>query len=123
MDLPKQREPDSPHTRPAGAGPNRGLPVRSTFASDPDMSELIQEFAGEMPEKAATLLTLWQQGNRAELKRLAHQLKGAGGGYGFETLGACAARLEAMLNEQNAEAERVRERVEELVDMCQRVRA
>ncbi|MFM9957558.1 MAG: Hpt domain-containing protein [Phycisphaerales bacterium] len=87
------------------------------------MSELIQEFASEMPDKARTLHALWQQGNRSELRRLAHQLKGAGGGYGFETLGACAARLESMLNEQSADADRVRASVEELVDMCQRVRA
>lgn len=100
-----------------------GCPVKSAFAGDPDMMELIQEFAAEMPEKARVLQELWQQGNRAELKRLAHQLKGAGGGCGFEALGACAGRLEAILGEQGADAERLRERVEELVDMCQRVRA
>lgn len=97
--------------------------VTSTFASDPDMHELIQEFAADMPFRARELTDLWQRGDRQSLLRMAHQLKGASAGYGFEALGKVAATLEASLKREDAALESLRNQLDDLVTMCSRVSA
>ena len=100
-------------------------PIISTLASDPDMGELIQLFVEEIPERVRTLQNFWQQRDLNELKRIAHQLKGSGGGYGFATLGNAAGTLEHTLN-QTASAqpdlETIARQVDDLVNLCARVR-
>ena len=55
-----------------------------------------------------------------ELRRLAHQMKGASGGYGFEPLGDIAGQIEqAIDNESNLE--NIQSSVEELIALCRRV--
>ncbi|MBN8645413.1 MAG: Hpt domain-containing protein [Planctomycetes bacterium] len=103
--------------------PNRPVPLKSTFASDPDMAELVSEFAAEMPEKARELSALWDSQKLDELSRLAHQLKGASAGYGFEVLGLSAGRLEAGLKCAERDLESIRASLDELVALCGRVSA
>src|SRR6516164_4111740 len=57
--------------------------IRSTYESDPDMLEIVREFASELPARIAKLEAHLAAGELRELQTLAHQLKGAGGGYGF----------------------------------------
>ncbi len=105
--------------------PQTAPPIISTLASDPDMAELIQLFVEEIPDRVRTLQDFWQRGDLSELKRLAHQLKGSGGGYGFATLGAAAGNLEHTLNHApgpQADLETVARQVDELVNLCARVR-
>jgi HPt (histidine-containing phosphotransfer) domain-containing protein len=66
----------------------------SEFADDMDMQPLISEFLAELDERLAAMETLVRQGDFAELGRLAHQLKGAGGGYGYPAITQAAACLE-----------------------------
>jgi HPt (histidine-containing phosphotransfer) domain-containing protein len=100
-------------------------PIRSEFASDPDMAELVAEFVGELPDKSQTLNAALQQNQFADLQRLSHQLKGACGGYGFPQLGEAAAKLEARLKQLDAQpkldaVEDVTRQVNELVELCRR---
>lgn len=74
-------------------------PIRSTYEDDPDMLELVRSFAEELPERAAALEALLANGQLDELQVLAHQLKGAGGGYGFQVITDVAASLERVLKE------------------------
>ncbi len=74
-------------------------PIRSIYESDPDMIEIVQEFAQELPSRAESAETLLKQGDLGELQRLAHQLKGAGGGYGFAAVTEVAAALEQALKD------------------------
>lgn len=69
-------------------------PVRSEFEHDPDYRDLLQIFAGALPDRRRSLHEAWQTGNFQELRVLAHQLKGAGGGFGFHGLTELAAELE-----------------------------
>lgn len=69
-------------------------PVRSEFADDPDFDELLEFFVEAIPERVTKLKQSHETGNMSELKTLAHQLKGAGGGYGFPDLSTVAAKLE-----------------------------
>jgi len=78
-------------------------PIRSSYEADPDMREIVCEFARELPARAAKLEALLGTRSSAELQTLAHQLKGAGGGYGFAQITEVAARLEQALKSGAAE--------------------
>jgi HPt (histidine-containing phosphotransfer) domain-containing protein len=119
----------TPNSRSQSAGttPNApGAPIVSTLAGDPDMVELIQLFVEEIPERVRALQEFWQRGELDELRRIAHQIKGAGGGYGFPTLGDTAAKLEQEIklaaNSPDHTASIARQ-VEELTHICARLRA
>lgn len=93
--------------------------IFSLLADDSDWNELIQEFVNEMPLRIESLLQAFDAADWDTLRRLAHQLKGAGGSYGFDPVTQSAARLEqALLNSQpEAETE-----LRELIDVCRRLR-
>ncbi len=94
-------------------------PIRSTYEDDPDMMEIVQEFADELPGRAESAETLLRDGDLSELQRLAHQLKGAGGGYGFDAITEVAAALEQALKD-GADAGVLEERASSL---CETLRA
>lgn len=98
-------------------------PIRSEFADDPDMLELVQEFVAELPGRVDELSTSLSSGDSEQLQRIAHQLSGACGGYGFPAIGDMARALENRLRDADGSAEltAVREQVDELVEMCRRV--
>ena len=108
------------------AAPSEKGPVVSILSGDPDMLELIQLFVDEIPERARSLRDFWERKEFAELRRIAHQLKGAGGGYGFPTLGNAAGTLERQLNiameSQTPDLTSIARQVDELLSLCNRVR-
>jgi HPt (histidine-containing phosphotransfer) domain-containing protein len=84
------------------------------------MLELVQEFAAELPARARELESRLDQRAFEDLQRLAHQLKGAGGGYGFPQITEVAATLEQSLKEGAAEGV-VKERTALLCDTLRAV--
>lgn len=78
-------------------------PVYSKFADDPDFGELLQMFLDTIPDKQRELRDDFDSGRIEDLCTKAHQLKGAGGGYGFEGLTAAAAELERACRARNSE--------------------
>lgn len=100
-------------------------PLRSTFADDADMREIVEMFVSDMPGKIQSLSTLWEEQRLDDLRRLAHQLKGAGGGYGFPTVGTAAgeveASIDAMAHGRAARVEQLRAQFDELVRLCRAV--
>jgi HPt (histidine-containing phosphotransfer) domain-containing protein len=97
-------------------------PIRSIYESDPDMMDLVRSFASEAPNRAQLVDDLLSQGELEELQRLAHQLKGAGGGYGFQLVTDVAARLEEALKEGAPESV-IKERTSTLSEVLRAVRA
>ncbi len=98
-------------------------PILSTYASDPDMLELIQMYVDEIPERARTIQDYWNRKDLTELKRIAHQIKGASGGYGFPSVGAAAGVLEHQLTATpSPDLTEVSRQIDELIDLCARVR-
>lgn len=110
----------SRHTQPVTP------PLRSRFAADPEMAELIDLFLAELPEKVGSLRTAVAASEAVAIRRLAHQLKGAAAMYGFPVLGAAAAALETRLlglaeaDEPRSELERVQGELDELIELCDR---
>jgi histidine phosphotransfer protein HptB len=68
--------------------------VYSRHAADPDYSDLLAMFAASLAEKDEAFRSAFARGDLRELQILAHQTKGAGGGYGFDGLSSRAAELE-----------------------------
>lgn len=103
-------------------------PILSEFSDEPEMLELIEQFVAEMPARVKALRAAWTAREMNAVRRTAHQLKGAAGGYGFSIIGDTAAELEDRLQEEASQEERpaideVRELVESLLDLCERARA
>ena len=76
------------------AGSPQESPLRGEFHDDPDMREIVRSFLQEIPRRVERLDALMASRDRAEVHRLVHQLKGAGGGYGFQEISNAAARVE-----------------------------
>jgi HPt (histidine-containing phosphotransfer) domain-containing protein len=96
-------------------------PIRSIYEDDPEMVALVKTFASDAPKRAQSLDDFLTGGQVEELRRLAHQLKGAGGGYGFPQITDAAARLEEAIKEGAAESI-VKERTSMLCEVLRAVR-
>lgn len=97
-----------------------GQRLVSTFATDPEMAELVGLFVGEIPDRIRAIQEAWSSGSLAELARVAHQLKGSCGGYGFPSIGDQAARVEGLIKSGTSDLESVRHEVDGLVELCRR---
>lgn len=97
-------------------------PLRSRFAGDAEMVELVQEFVQELPRRAEALHGLMRASQFDELRRAAHQLKGAAGGYGFPAISDSAATVERLLhgNVDPAHFATLQRQVDELIELCGR---
>lgn len=89
------------------------------MGADPDLAKIVEMFVEEMPDRIARLLDLYESADWEELRRTAHQLKGAAGSYGFDPISPCAARLEKAVRGEAPE-DQIRHAVDELVDLCRR---
>ena len=97
-------------------------PLFSSFGSDPDLGELVEMFVDEMPDRITTLSEQLDMSDWDSVRRTAHQLKGAAGSYGFDSITPCAAQLEDAVDQGQPE-EQIRDAVEELIGLCRRIRA
>lgn len=85
---------------------------------DEELAELRREFLVEADEKVRDIKRAWTTGapeERDALERmiyLAHQLKGAGGSYGFQTISTEAAALENALEEKLTGSDAASPRIE-----------
>jgi HPt (histidine-containing phosphotransfer) domain-containing protein len=91
----------------------------SEFADDPDMIELVELFVAGIPAQIARLDAARAAGDPDGVRRLAHQIKGAAGGYGFPTITDAAGVLEAT----TAGGAPFEEAFAALVQLCRCVRA
>lgn len=100
--------------------PSTPAPLYSEFAGDAELTELVEFFVAEMESRSKELRTALEQRDMSALRRLAHQLKGAAGGYGFPAIGAAAANVELAILQEEAELSGIRERAEDLITLCRR---
>jgi len=97
-------------------------PIFSTLSSDPDMLELVEEFVANLQNRIRSIEEAVAADDLQQLTTLAHQLKGASGGYGFDPLSQQAARLEQAARASDS-IQQVTTDVNELVAMCRRATA
>ncbi len=78
------------------------LAYRSELAGDPIVGPLIASFVAALSQHMIIFRSAEQQSDWKEISRLAHQLIGSCGGYGFTELGKIAAQIERIAkSEQN----------------------
>jgi HPt (histidine-containing phosphotransfer) domain-containing protein len=94
----------------------------SVLAADPVLSEIVTLFIDELPLRLRHMKAHLGCANWDELARLAHQLKGAAGSYGFDQLTPFAARLEKAVRGGEHQAA-VAVALDDLAAVCQCVRA
>jgi HPt (histidine-containing phosphotransfer) domain-containing protein len=99
-----------------------GDPIFSTLGGDADLSDLVEMFVNEIPDRMATLAAQFSAHDLTELGRTAHQLKGAAGSYGFACITPVAARLESVAKAREPE-DVIRAALDELIALCGRLRA
>ena len=97
-------------------------PLFSTICADADMIEVVEEFLDELPKRLAQMQAAVDSADPTTLARLAHQLKGAGGSYGFPCLTDVAAQLEQLARGKLENAS-VDATLDELARLCQRLQA
>ena len=97
-------------------------PLYSTLAEDADLREIVELFVEEMPDRVANLLDRFAVRDWTGLRRVAHQLKGAAGSYGFAPITPTAGRLEDAIRNSRPEDE-IRRAVDSLVELCRQARA
>ncbi len=97
----------------------RRQPLRSTLAGDPDYAELIEMFVTELPDRVSAIEAAVSSSDSRRLRTIAHQLKGAAAGYGFEPIGDAAARVEAGIDADAADGlAHVINDTQALIDLC-----
>lgn len=127
----------TPH--PSTPSAHSSGPVLSEFRKDPDMLELVEVFVSELPTRIKAMQEAIAASNFEALKRHAHQLKGAGGGYGFPTVSTAAGALEEAIKQAGVETTsatpspsatpdeqvltKIRQDLNALLLLCGRVRA
>jgi HPt (histidine-containing phosphotransfer) domain-containing protein len=90
----------------------------SAFENDPKLSGLVSGYVSRLPARIAELKAAGAADDWAELQRLAHQLKGSGGGYGFQPITEAGGMVEAALKRgEHAEA---RAHLATLIELCER---
>jgi signal transduction histidine kinase/DNA-binding response OmpR family regulator len=120
--------PVEPTVTPAAAAPlvaatapaAGGNVIASDYANDPDMREVIDEFVARLPVQVAGIKRMLDERNLDELRRAVHQMKGAGGGYGFAQITTFAAKAEQAVKDGGS-LEKIAGQVEELVQLVRRV--
>ncbi len=107
----------------SAAAPATADPVYySALGNDPDLAEIVALFVDEMPGRVRNLQAHFSCANWDELARLAHQLKGAAGSYGFDQITPLAAQFETVVRDGRP-LSLVREALDDLVEGCRRLRA
>jgi HPt (histidine-containing phosphotransfer) domain-containing protein len=94
-------------------------PLKSEYANDPELAELVEMFVEGLPSHVARLTSAMADGDIESLKSLAHQLKGSAGGYGFPAITDSVRELEAAIFAADSITD-VEEQLRVLTDLCER---
>lgn len=83
------------------------------------MAELVDMFVDELPTRVEAVRRALRDREWSRLKSIAHQLKGAAPGYGFDEIGDAAHTVELQTDTETG-TEVLHEAVEQLISLCRR---
>jgi PAS domain S-box-containing protein len=113
--------PREPPTVAAPEPPPPQEPIYSDFRDDPDMAGIIAEFVAQLPYRLTEMREAAGNNQWEWVQRATHQLKGAGGSYGYACLTEAARELEPHVKRQDTEAAMLA--LNNLARLCQRMQA
>ncbi|QDU32112.1 Hpt domain protein [Poriferisphaera corsica] len=97
--------------------------IYSTLPVNRESYDLIVFFIGELQQHIEKMSVSLHSNNLRDLSHHLHQIKGAGGSFGFQILTDAAERAEQVLEEKSArDSDRVKA-VDSLICLCKRVKA
>ncbi|QQE10069.1 Hpt domain-containing protein [Planctomycetota bacterium] len=96
-------------------------PIYSTLPDGPDERELLSFFVGEMTHHIKGLEEGMREGDMQKLKMHAHQIKGAGGSFGFDILTDLGRELDDLLRGEVTSEDEIADATERLLGVCRRV--
>jgi HPt (histidine-containing phosphotransfer) domain-containing protein len=77
--------------------------VSDLLVDDPEMRDLVEEFVDGLTERVVEFRQAYEQLDWDQLAKLAHQLKGAGGSYGYPDLSQLGASMESEFRAHSAD--------------------
>ncbi|MEM7755749.1 MAG: Hpt domain-containing protein [Planctomycetota bacterium] len=96
-------------------------PIRSTYHDETAMTELLDGFVDALPHRAAAIRDALAASDADVMKTMAHQLKGAAGGYGYPDVSDAAAAIESPLRSGEVDLNSLASKVDDLCELCERV--
>jgi CheY-like chemotaxis protein/HPt (histidine-containing phosphotransfer) domain-containing protein len=107
-------------------GASSPYPQRSgqlqALMSKPGMAKLVEKFLARLGERVDALRAAAAASDLQQLKTLAHQLKGAAGGYGFPAISDAAKSIEHAAVAPDADIDAITEQIRKLADLCDQAR-
>ncbi len=104
---------------PKGVSTDSTQAIKSEYADDPDFVEIIDQFVAGLAEKLQSMQQALGNGDFEMLERLAHQLKGAGAGYGYSAITDPATALEESAKARDPEGAGLA--LAPLADLCRAI--
>ncbi len=98
-------EPPQPAPTPTEAKPENNEVIISELIDDPDLGDIVGDFAEGLSVRLEEMRQSSSNNDHERLQRLSHQLKGAGGSYGYPMLTEAAKALEDAAKTCDIEAE------------------
>ena len=95
--------------------------IQSSFQDDPDMADIVAKFVEQLASRVEDMHQAHRHGDWDSLRRLAHQMRGAGGSYGYQQLTEEARELEAHAKGEDVEAAALS--LGRLAGLCRWIRA
>ena len=114
-----QPDPEDAPTATARCAPFSDEAIVSAFHGDVDMVGIITDFVAQLPQRLAEMRQAAKNNQWEILQRLAHQIKGAGGSYGYAGLTDAARELELHARQKDAEAAMLS--LTTLTQLCERI--
>lgn len=91
----------------------------STMSHYPGMTKIIGEFVEGLPEEIEKMRDFLERDDLRSLRRTAHQLRGTGGGYGFDAITEMAGNVEDAINTAD-NRESINDKIKLLFDVIRR---
>ncbi len=95
-------------------------PIKSNMLNHRGMLKLVREFVDGLPTEVRKMLDFLEQNEMASLCRVVHQLRGAGGGYGFDPVTKPAIRAEESIKSSD-DLETISASIQSLVGIIRRI--
>jgi len=94
--------------------------IASTMSHYPGMKKIIAEFVEGLPVEIRKMEDLLNRDDLQSLRRVVHQLRGTGGGYGFDAITELAGNVEDAINAAG-DRESISDQVTGLIDVIRRI--